>query len=222
MSVPFPQTFQTKDSISLIHLKEIKLLHGLFGVLIILVCLNALAGTVADPDLWGYLAFGRVFWETGRFPYHDLFAYVPTLDVWVYHEWLTGVLFYPVYRALGAAGLQSQTGEEHGDQRRQRQKQEGVGQNAIDTVRDMAADYQRHDPDQREEGLLFQEVKTAAVFLEGQGRAGAVDHDDPDADQKKNGKEQLNVIGLSRRTGCGCIGHDNPFTNCRNCSPRSA
>ena len=107
MSVPFPQTFQTKDSISLIHLKEIKLLHGLFGVLIILVCLNALAGTVADPDLWGYLAFGRVFWETGRFPYHDLFAYVPTLDVWVYHEWLTGVLLYPVYHALGAPGLQA-------------------------------------------------------------------------------------------------------------------
>lgn len=62
--------------------------------------------TSADPDLWGYLAFGRLFWETGIFPYKDVFAYAPTLKPWVYHEWLTGVLFYPVYQALGAPGLQ--------------------------------------------------------------------------------------------------------------------
>lgn len=62
--------------------------------------------TAADPDLWGYLAFGRLFWETGIFPYEDVFAYAPTLQPWVYHEWLTGVLFYPVYQTLGASGLQ--------------------------------------------------------------------------------------------------------------------
>ena len=22
------------------------------------------------PDLWGYMSFGRLFWETGRFPHH--------------------------------------------------------------------------------------------------------------------------------------------------------
>ncbi len=78
----------------------------LFGFLMVLVVLNALGGTAADPDLWGYMAFGRLFWESGQFPYQDVFAYVPTLKVWVYHEWLTGVLFYPIYRALGATGLQ--------------------------------------------------------------------------------------------------------------------
>jgi hypothetical protein len=62
--------------------------------------------TSADPDLWGYLAFGRLFSETGIFPYEDVFAYAPTLKPWVYHEWLTGVLFYPAYQALGAPGLQ--------------------------------------------------------------------------------------------------------------------
>ncbi|WP_148231228.1 hypothetical protein [Desulfobacca acetoxidans] len=61
----------------------------------------------ADVDLWGYLAFGRLFWEGGSFPYQDIFTYVPTHTVWVYHEWLTGVLFYPIYAHLGAAGLQS-------------------------------------------------------------------------------------------------------------------
>jgi len=68
--------------------------------------LNTARGSVADPDLWGYMAFGRLFWEGGAFPYRDIFAYTPTLDPWVYHEWLTGVLFYPIYNYLGAPALQ--------------------------------------------------------------------------------------------------------------------
>ena len=58
----------------------------------------------ADPDLWGYLAFGRLFWQSQSFPYRDVFSYIPDLT-WVYHEWLTGVLFYPLYQTLGSAGL---------------------------------------------------------------------------------------------------------------------
>jgi hypothetical protein len=85
---------------------NVAVLRGLFSLMMVLVLLNALSGTVADPDLWGYMAFGRFFWETGRFPYQDTFAYVPTLKMWVYHEWLTGVIFYPIYQVLGAAGLQ--------------------------------------------------------------------------------------------------------------------
>jgi hypothetical protein len=75
----------------------------LFMATVILSCLST---TSADPDLWGYLAFGRLFWDQGQFPYLDVFAYVPTLKPWVYHEWLTGVLFYPLYRTLGGPGLQ--------------------------------------------------------------------------------------------------------------------
>jgi len=62
--------------------------------------------TAADPDLWGYMAFGRLFWESDKFPYKDIFAYLPTYDQWVYHEWLTGVLFFPLYQKVGASGLQ--------------------------------------------------------------------------------------------------------------------
>ncbi|MBM4294213.1 MAG: hypothetical protein FJ126_04825 [Deltaproteobacteria bacterium] len=76
------------------------------GLLLLAALLNNLGGTAADPDLWGYMAFGRLFWEEKQFPYHDVFAYVPTLAPWVYHEWLTGVVFYPVYQACGPAGLQ--------------------------------------------------------------------------------------------------------------------
>jgi hypothetical protein len=76
------------------------------AVLLLFVTLERLATTKADPDLWGYLAFGRLFWTSGHFPYQDIFSYIPTLPRWVYHEWLTGVLFYPIYQAVGSTGLQ--------------------------------------------------------------------------------------------------------------------
>jgi hypothetical protein len=73
---------------------------------LVILILYSLSTTVADLDLWGYLAFGRLFWTQERFPYHDVFSYVPTLSPWVYHEWLTGVIFYPIFQTLGAPGLQ--------------------------------------------------------------------------------------------------------------------
>jgi hypothetical protein len=76
------------------------------GALLLTLIFDRLTGTVADMDLWGYMAFGRLYWETGKFPYQDVFSYVPTLDPWVYHEWLTGVVFYLIYQTLGGAGLQ--------------------------------------------------------------------------------------------------------------------
>jgi hypothetical protein len=74
--------------------------------LLLMYALNCLSSTGADPDLWGYLAFGRLFWENGQFPYQDVYSYVPTLNPWVYHEWLTGVIFYSIYEKAGALGLQ--------------------------------------------------------------------------------------------------------------------
>jgi hypothetical protein len=61
---------------------------------------------LADYDIWGYLSFGKIFWENGYFPYHDIFSYTPTKTLWVYHEWLTGVIFYPILKYSGWAGLQ--------------------------------------------------------------------------------------------------------------------
>jgi len=61
---------------------------------------------IGDNDLWGYLSFGGIFWEEGYFPYRDIFSYTPTKPLWVYHEWLTGVLFYYIFNAWGPAGLQ--------------------------------------------------------------------------------------------------------------------
>lgn len=79
---------------------------ALVGAGVTALVLGRLTETLADPDLWGYLAFGRLFWEGTGFPYADVFSYTPVKALWVYHEWLTGVVFYPLYEQLGAAGLQ--------------------------------------------------------------------------------------------------------------------
>ncbi|MEJ2069346.1 MAG: hypothetical protein P8X58_02905 [Syntrophobacterales bacterium] len=77
------------------------------GALAASFTLFCLATTYPPLDLWGYLAFGRLYWTGRSFPYQDVFAYVPTLKPWVYHEWLTGVVFYPLSIAAGAVGLQT-------------------------------------------------------------------------------------------------------------------
>ena len=78
----------------------------LLGAGLYLLFVALFSSPIADYDLWGYLAFGRIFWEEGYFPFQDVFSYTPTKPIWIYHEWLTGVLFYPIYKVSGAAGLQ--------------------------------------------------------------------------------------------------------------------
>jgi hypothetical protein len=89
------------------HQKESPRVVAFLAILFLFRAIERLTNTTADPDLWGYLSFGWLFWETGNFPYHDVFAYLPTLNPWIYHEWLTGVVFYPLYQTLGAPGLQA-------------------------------------------------------------------------------------------------------------------
>lgn len=76
------------------------------GCVFVLAAFKTLTDWRPDPDLYGYMAFGRLFWESPSFPYHDVYAYTPTRPAWIYHEWLTGVLFYPIYTHFGGFGLQ--------------------------------------------------------------------------------------------------------------------
>ena len=85
--------------------------NGKYSAVIILIWLITvtffrLSNTSADIDLWGYMSFGKLFWESNAFPYHDPFSYVPTNTPWIYHEWLTGVLLYKIYQIFGDVGLQ--------------------------------------------------------------------------------------------------------------------
>lgn len=77
----------------------------------LVLCLAAfhlarLFNSLADQDLWAYLAFGRRFWQEPGFPWLDRFSYLPVKDVLVYHEWLTGVLFSRIWELVGPAGIQ--------------------------------------------------------------------------------------------------------------------
>ncbi len=70
------------------------------------IVLYSLRGpAIADPDLWGYMSFGRLFSDSGTFPRHDIYTYLPTHDRWIYHEWLTGVGSYFIYKFTGGFGL---------------------------------------------------------------------------------------------------------------------
>jgi len=60
---------------------------------------------IADPDLWGSMAMGRETLLRGWPPAQDPFAYVPTLKPFVYHEWLSGVVFYLLLEYFGSAAL---------------------------------------------------------------------------------------------------------------------
>ena len=61
--------------------------------------------TVADPDLWGHVTFGRVVWQTGAVSQPDPFSYVTAGHPWLNHEWLSEVIFYLAFAAMGPLGL---------------------------------------------------------------------------------------------------------------------
>lgn len=59
-----------------------------------------------DLDLWGLLSFGELFRQTfPRFPTHDVFSYTAPGAPWIYHEWLSGVLFHALFDSFGSGSL---------------------------------------------------------------------------------------------------------------------
>lgn len=76
----------------------------IFGVGVVLWCAAKFLANDANPDLFGYFAFGKLFFK-GDFPFHDPFSYLPVKDVWIYHEWLTGVIFQAIVERFGFTGL---------------------------------------------------------------------------------------------------------------------
>ena len=63
--------------------------------------------TVADLDMFHQMALFREALAIGRVPAGDVFAYTPTVDPVVHHEWGTGALLYAVAvgAGLGAGGV---------------------------------------------------------------------------------------------------------------------
>lgn len=62
------------------------------------------SGQFADPDMWHEMALFREALVVGSVPTVDLFAYTPTVDPSIHHEWGTGALLYGVSQ-FGETGL---------------------------------------------------------------------------------------------------------------------
>ncbi len=60
--------------------------------------------TMADPDLWGHLAMGRLTLTEG-FPRADPFSYTAPGASIVNHEWLSDAVAYLAFQAAGPGGL---------------------------------------------------------------------------------------------------------------------
>ena len=59
----------------------------------------------ADPDLFGYLTYGRLFVDAGGPVSADPFAYTSSGMDWVAFEYGAQTLFWLSYRVAGALGL---------------------------------------------------------------------------------------------------------------------
>jgi hypothetical protein len=76
----------------------------LLHLLWIATALGVLIPSVADPDLWGHLLFGRLLLD-GTLPSTNAFAYTTPLHPWVNHELLAEAAMATVFDAAGAPGL---------------------------------------------------------------------------------------------------------------------
>jgi hypothetical protein len=61
--------------------------------------------TMPDFDLWARLAVGSLFFQTGHVLRHDIFSYLPTKELWIDHEWGTGVVLYAFAKLAGGTGI---------------------------------------------------------------------------------------------------------------------
>ena len=74
------------------------------GLLVASACLFAVSDTVADPDLWGHLTFGRDILQTRRVIQQDRYSYLSDRP-WINHEWLSELIFASTYQVAGPSGL---------------------------------------------------------------------------------------------------------------------
>src|SRR5262249_56380356 len=63
------------------------------------------AYSFADPDIWGHLAIGRLYYETGRIRQPDPFSYLTAGHEWLNFEWLYELMLYRIFAAAGPPGL---------------------------------------------------------------------------------------------------------------------
>lgn len=67
--------------------------------------LSRTAGGVIDLDLFHEMALARESLQLGYVPWRDSFAYTPTLDIVVHHEWGLGLIAIGISHIAGSSGI---------------------------------------------------------------------------------------------------------------------
>jgi hypothetical protein len=75
------------------------------SVLLAGLCLFWFSDTIADPDIWGHVRFGRDIIRAGTVMRDDPYSYRTSGRIWVNHEWLTEVIFAGIHGVAGPRGL---------------------------------------------------------------------------------------------------------------------
>jgi hypothetical protein len=60
---------------------------------------------IEDNDVWWHLKTGQLISQTHSIPTHDVFSYTTLGQPWMAHEWLSELLFYKCYAAMGMSGV---------------------------------------------------------------------------------------------------------------------
>lgn len=76
-----------------------------YASIAVIICILTFSTNLADYDLWARLAVGSIFFQTGNVLKHDIFSYLPTKDLWIDHEWGSGVVFYFFVKYFGEWGI---------------------------------------------------------------------------------------------------------------------
>ncbi len=82
-----------------------QLMTGLIVTLTVLVSAFSMSPSVADPDLWGHIQFGRQFLETGQLEETTSFSFTAEGYRWINHENLSEIVMAWTVDHLGVAGL---------------------------------------------------------------------------------------------------------------------
>jgi hypothetical protein len=62
-------------------------------------------GRIADTDLWWHLRNAEYIVFNGRLPGADMYSFTAAGSAWLDHSWLSEVIYYTGYRALGLQGI---------------------------------------------------------------------------------------------------------------------
>jgi len=72
---------------------------------VLLLILTVSLQPITDPDFWWHLKTGQYILVTRTIPHGDVFSNLRFGSEWVTHEWLSEVIMYAIFRALGFGGL---------------------------------------------------------------------------------------------------------------------